>query len=59
MNINEWLSKLLSLFGYPKYYVPYYIRDPKRDHNFDNHPNTITEEPWGLGFGAAGLGFRV
>ena len=25
-------------FGYPKYEVPYYIRDPNRDHNFDNHP---------------------
>ena len=33
-----WLSKLWSLFGYPKYQVPYYNRDPKRDHNFDNHP---------------------
>ena len=26
-----------SLFGYPKYSGPYYNRDPKRDHNFDNH----------------------
>ena len=34
-----WLSKSWSLFGYPKYWVPYYIRDPKRDHNFDNGPN--------------------
>ena len=25
-----------SIFGYPKYSVPYYDRDPKRDHNFDN-----------------------
>ena len=33
-----WLSKLGSLFGHPKYELPYYIRDPKRDHNFDNHP---------------------
>ena len=24
--------------NYPKYSVPYYNRDPKRDHNFDNHP---------------------
>ena len=32
------LSKLWCLFGYPKYWVPYYNRDPKRDHNFDNHP---------------------
>ena len=37
-----WLSKLWSLFGYPKYQVPYYNRDPKRDHNFDNHPNIHT-----------------
>ena len=21
-----------------KYEVPYYHRDPKKDHNFDNHP---------------------
>ena len=27
--------------GYPKYEVPYYNKDPKRDHNFDNHPYTI------------------
>ena len=33
-----WLSTLWSLFGYPENYVPYYNRDPKRDHNFDNHP---------------------
>ena len=25
-------------FLYPKDYVPYYNRDPKRDHHFDNHP---------------------
>ena len=33
-----WLSKLGSLFGYPKCQVPYYNKDPKRGHNFDNHP---------------------
>ena len=33
-----WLSKLWSLFGYPKYQGPYENRDPKRDHNFDNQP---------------------
>ena len=27
-----WLSKAWSLFGYPKYSVPHYNRDPKRDH---------------------------
>ena len=26
-------------FGYPKYQASYYNREPKRDHNFDNHPN--------------------
>ena len=26
----QWLLKLWSLFGYPKYLVPYYIRDPKK-----------------------------
>ena len=25
-----WLSKLWSLLGYPKYWVPYYTRDKKR-----------------------------
>ena len=45
---NGWLSKLGSLFGYPKYHVPYYNKDPKRDPNFDNHPN----EPAPSSFGA-------
>ena len=36
--VYGWLSKLRSLFGYPKYQAQYYTRDPKRDHNFDNHP---------------------
>ena len=25
-------------FGYPKYSVPYFKRDPKRDHNLDQPP---------------------
>ena len=25
--------------GYPNDQSPYYNRDPKRDHNFDNHPH--------------------
>ena len=37
-SLYGWLSKLRSLFGHPKYQVPYHNRDPKRDHNFDNHP---------------------
>ena len=28
----------VCLFGYPKYSVPYYNRDPKRDCDFDDHP---------------------
>ena len=28
----------VPLFGYPTYLVPYYIKDPKRDPNFDKHP---------------------
>ena len=32
-----WLSKSWSLFGSPKYQVPYSTKDPNRDHNFDNH----------------------
>ena len=39
-NAYGWLSKLRSPVGSPKYQVPYYTKDPKRDHNFDNHPNT-------------------
>ena len=27
-----------AFLGYPKYQVPYDNRDPKRDHEFDNHP---------------------
>ena len=37
-SLYGWLSKLRSLFGHPKYQVPYHNRDPKRHHNFDNHP---------------------
>ena len=33
-----WLSKLWAPFWVPKYLVPYYKRDPKRDHRFDTHP---------------------
>ena len=29
--------------GYPTYSVPYYTRDPKRDHNFDSHPSNEDE----------------
>ena len=40
------LSKLWSPFGSPKYYVPYYTKDPKRDHNLDNHPYaTLAQRP--------------
>ena len=39
---HGWLSKVWSLyFGSPKYWVPHYIKDPKRDHNFDNHPHVL------------------
>ena len=41
IGLYGWLSKLWSLFGYPKYEVPYYNRDPKRDHNCDNHPGVV------------------
>ena len=27
------------LFGSPKYWVPYYTKDAKRDHNFGNQPS--------------------
>ena len=37
-SVYGWLSKLGSLFGYPKYEVPYYSTDQKRDPNFDNYP---------------------
>ena len=38
---GPWLQtvvKIMVPFGYPTYVVPYYNRDPKMDHNFDNHP---------------------
>ena len=38
---NGWLSKSWSFFGYPEYSVPYCNRDPKRDHDFDNHPYSL------------------
>ena len=44
--VYGWLSKLWSPFGYPKYMVPYYKRDPKREHNFDNHPYPPIEGYW-------------
>ena len=34
----------MVIFGCPKYEVPYYNRDPKRDHNFDNHPHASASE---------------
>ena len=37
-DVCEWLSKSWSPFGSPKYQVPYYTKDPKWVHNFDNHP---------------------
>ena len=43
-----WLSKLWPLFGYPKYSGPYYNRDPKRDHNFDNQPYLLKVASWPL-----------
>ena len=47
--------------------MPYYNRDPKRDHNFDNHSYRVIEimdkkmEATNLGFreGVWGLGFRT
>ena len=33
-----WLSKLWSLFGTLNIRCRIIKRDPKRDHNFDNHP---------------------
>ena len=40
--------------------MPYYNRDPKRDHNFDNHPYDWGSCEVGLFFLKAwGLGFRV
>ena len=41
--------------------VPYYNRDPKRDHNFDNHPYGIESSgiPPLAGQGCVGLGRRL
>ena len=41
LKLHGWLSKLWPLFGYPNSSVPYYNRDPKRDHNFDHHPHVF------------------
>ena len=44
--IRVFVKIMAPLFGYPKYEVPYYTRDPKRDHHFDNHQythNMVTE----------------
>ena len=36
------------------------LRDPKRDHNFDNPPHgCLGLRVWGLGCKVLGLGFRV
>ena len=37
--VHGWLPKLWSPYGSHKYSVQYSIKDPKRDHNFDNHPH--------------------
>ena len=37
LQVYGWLSKLWSLFGSPKYKMRYYTKEPKRDHNFENH----------------------
>ena len=38
--------------------MPYYNRDPKRDHNFDNHPG-IRVESLGIEVLDSDFGFRV
>ena len=36
-----------SFLGYPKYQVPYYNEDPKRDPKIDNHPTeTLNPKPF-------------
>ena len=34
--------KIMVPFWVPQIIGPYYNRDPKRDHNFDNHPYKAT-----------------
>ena len=55
-----------SLFRHPKYSVPYCLRDPKKDHNFDNHPFSNSSFSTGGSccasvpcLGLAGVGFSV
>ena len=45
--------------------MPYYIQDPQRDHNVDNHPclcvmlegvSRLQAAFWGCGFGGSGFG---
>ena len=63
----EWKLHYGPFFGCPKYSVPYYNRDPKGDHKFDNHPyggysHRTSLSLWrGAAHGAAlrgGLGLR-
>ena len=54
-------QNISPLFGYPKYWVPYYNRDPKqRDDNFDNRPvggrGGCESLEFGSGFGLWGVG---
>ena len=37
--------------------MPYYNRDPKRDHNFDNHPHDCRVQSFG--FRILGFGFQL
>ena len=34
---------MVPFYGYPKYEVPYYNRDPIRGHKFDNHHGEESE----------------
>ena len=45
--------------GYPKYSVPYYNKDPKRDPNFDNHPYSEPPESWNMDLGRLVLGSPI
>ena len=41
--------------------MPYYNRDPKRDHNFDNHPykEIIIKNPKKVGYAGLRLGLQA
>ena len=43
--------KIITPFGSPKFWVPYYVKDLRRDPNFDNHTYGFYTRNRSTGFG--------